>query len=91
MLIMLLTIYYRNMLLLICCRSRSIQDLTMCGVFLNVKLFHDDLKLCPVDSIVSYDHKVFLVFRLYLQKDNTWYFAGFTAGSWAVHAVCVVL
>ena len=56
---MLLTIYYRNMLLLICCRSRSIQDLTMCGVFLNVKLFHDDLKLCPVDSIVSYDHKVF--------------------------------
>ena len=27
--------------------------------FLKVKPFHDDLKLCPVDSIVSYDHKVF--------------------------------
>ena len=27
--------------------------------FLEVKPFHDDLKLCPVDSIVSYDHKVF--------------------------------
>ena len=38
--------------------------------FLKVKPFHDDLKLCPVDAIVSYNHKVFDVFILYMQIDN---------------------